>query len=156
MSGTPSTRWTAGFFVLALAVASVVSSRIFGGDLERQSWIAPARAARKANLIPASSGSIAAGRAVYADQCLCCHGSRGSGDGSSASDLNPRPGDLSNPRMWRQSDGALFWKINNGREPMPGFSSLLSEKDSWNVVNYLRTLSPAPSTQPATQTANGQ
>ncbi|CAB5159756.1 hypothetical protein D3OALGA1CA_4969 [Olavius algarvensis associated proteobacterium Delta 3] len=31
--------------------------------------------------------------------------------------------------------GDFFWKISNGRPPMPGSRGRLSEKQIWNVVN---------------------
>jgi mono/diheme cytochrome c family protein len=47
----------------------------------------------------------------------------------------------------------MYWKITNGRKPMPAFETLTSADDRWNVINYIRTLEPppaasAPSTQP--------
>ena len=101
-------------------------------------------------LVESNITSIHAGRAVYCDQCLCCHGSNGKGDGPSASDLNPHPDDLSIGALRAEPDGALFWKITNGRDPMPGFDTLLAPKDRWNVINYLRTLEPKPATVAST------
>ena len=46
--------------------------------------------------------------------------------------------------FWRsvkkQSDGALFWKLTEGKAPMPAYDKTLSETDRWQVINYLRTL----------------
>jgi mono/diheme cytochrome c family protein len=110
-------------------------------------WQAPARAARKKNPIPADQKSIATGKDVYAKQCFSCHGSQGKGDGPASKDLNPRPHDLGAPNVAAQSDGALFWKITEGKKPMPSFEKLISEDDRWHVINYVRTLAP-PTTQP--------
>jgi len=110
-----------------------------------EEWKAPDRAARRKNPIPADEKSIAAGKQVYLKQCLSCHGPLGKGDGQAAKDLNPKPHDLSDPKIAAQSDGALFWKITNGRKPMPTFEKLIpKEEDRWKVVNYVRTLEPAP------------
>jgi mono/diheme cytochrome c family protein len=139
-----------------LLVVTMFSSLMMGDDSSSPPWVAPARAARKKNPIAPDAGSIAAGKAIYMTQCLKCHGDAGKGDGPSAKDLNPRPKDLSDPNVASQTDGALFWKITTGRKPMPTFEQLISEDDRWNVINYVRTLAPAPSTQAATQPANGQ
>jgi mono/diheme cytochrome c family protein len=145
--------WTAGVFVCTLAAASLIVPRNLAGDVSTPPWVAPARACRKPNPISPNTTSISAGHAIYCDQCLCCHGSNGKGDGPSASDLTPRPEDLSSSTLRAQSDGALFWKITNGRDPMPGFDNLVCEKDRWSVINYLRTLEPRPTTVASTQHA---
>lgn len=104
-----------------------------------QEWKAPARAARKKNPIPADEKSLAAGRAVYVKECLSCHGETGAGDGPAAKDLNPKPRDLRTPAMWEQTDGSLFWKLTEGKKPMPAYEKLLSEDDRWHVINYTRS-----------------
>ena len=50
-----------------------------------------------------------------------------------------------------ESDGALFWKITTGKASMPSFETEISERDRWNVINYLRTLKPRPATVASTQ-----
>jgi mono/diheme cytochrome c family protein len=42
----------------------------------------------------------------------------------------------------QQSDGALFYKITEGRGPMPSFKTTLTEQQRWDVVNHIRTLAP--------------
>jgi len=136
-------------FLAALSAMLFSSMAIRADDADSSAWEAPARAARKKNPIPADDKSIAAGKAIYISQCLKCHGTAGKGDGPSARDLTPRPKDLSDPKVSAQTDGALYWKITNGRSPMPAFETLLSDDDRWNVVNYIRVLAPAPSSSPA-------
>ena len=106
-------------------------------------WKVPARAARRENPIPADAKSIAEGKRLYVAECLDCHGSKGRGDGPSARDLDSIPPNLSDPAMWRQSDGTLFYKITHGREPMPATEEM-SEEQRWHLVNYTRTLAPRP------------
>lgn len=101
-------------------------------------WKAPARAARKANPVPADAASTKAGRVVYIAECLDCHGRRGAGDGNGARDLGSKVPDLNDPAVWRQSDGELFWKLSTGRGDMPGFDEMLTEEKRWHVLNYCR------------------
>jgi mono/diheme cytochrome c family protein len=143
-----ASRWASALFVGTLCVMTF--STLMADDA-RPPWVAPARAARKKNPIPADDKSIAAGKAVYIAQCLKCHGDAGKGDGPSAKDLDPRPKDLSEATIASQTDGSMFWKITTGRKPMPSFENLISDDDRWNVINYVRTLEPPPSSQPATQ-----
>ena len=121
-----------------------------GGDAPK--WEAPARAARKKNPIAADEKSLALGKAVYVKECSSCHADTGKGNGSAAKDLNPKPNDLTVAKVWEQTDGVLFWKITEGRKPMPGYEKLLSEDDRWHVINYMRgTFAPKDSkatTQP--------
>ena len=131
-------------FGAALAIGSFHS---YAED-QQTDWTAPARAARKKNPIPADEKSIATGKEVYIHQCLSCHGTTGKGDGPASKDLNPKPHDLGAANVAQQSDGALFWKITEGKKPMPSFEKLISEDERWHVVNYVRTFAP-PATQPA-------
>jgi len=107
-------------------------------------WRYPRRAARKKNPVPADAKSIALGKKLFEKQCLSCHGATGRGDGPAAKDLEVHPGNLSDPKMWEQKDGALFWKIKTGRTPMPSFLTLLTATQRWNIINYVRTLAPRP------------
>ena len=117
-------------------------------DAQTDEWKAPARAAKKKNPVAADDKSIAAGKEVYIRQCLSCHGESGHGDGPAAKDLNPKPHNLGAPAVVEQTDGALFWKITEGKKPMPSFEKLINEDERWEVINYVRTFAP-PSTKPA-------
>lgn len=112
-------------------------------------WKAPARAARKENPIPADPKSVGQGKELFVMGCLPCHGAAGKGDGPAAATLERngvrvRPGNLSLPEMWQQSDGEMFWKISEGRTPMPTWKESLNEEQRWLIVNYVRTLAPRP------------
>lgn len=130
-----------GLFVSGLLFVNISSSV---GDVQEE-WKAPARAAKKQNPIPADEKSIAAGKTVYTKECYSCHGTAGKGDGPAAVALERSPGDLSKPKMWEQTDGALFWKITTGKKPMASYEKLLTEEQRWQVINYIRTLAPRPS-----------
>jgi mono/diheme cytochrome c family protein len=107
-------------------------------------WKAPPRAAKKKNPVPANEKTIAAGKELYVKNCLACHGTEGKGDGPQAKDLEKKPGNLSDPKLWEQTDGALFWKVTEGRKPMTSFEKLLTEEERWTTINYVRTLAPKP------------
>jgi len=46
------------------------------------------------------------------------------------------------------TDGELFWKISEGRRPMPEFKKRLTEEQRWQLVNYVRTFAPKPAPAP--------
>jgi len=106
----------------------------------KKPWDAPAAAASKAN--PQKGGeSISNGKALFAKHCQSCHGKTGLGDGTKASELKTEPGDFSKSAFQSQSDGALFYKISEGRDDMPSFKKKMPEaNDIWDVVNYVRSL----------------
>ena len=126
--------------LVAIATAMALPSIFSFADGPPVEWKAPSRAARKTNPIAADEKSVAAGKGVYAAQCISCHGPTGHGDGPAAKDLNPKPRNLSDPAIQAQSDGSIFWKITTGKAPMPTFEKLIGEDDRWNVINYVRTL----------------
>ncbi len=102
-------------------------------------WMAPEDAAKKPNPVPAGSASLARGKKLFKVNCASCHGPGGRGDGPAGAALNPRPADLT--AMARQHpDGDFAWKIANGRGPMPAWNGRLSEKNIWDLVNFIQSL----------------
>jgi mono/diheme cytochrome c family protein len=136
-----------GLVVVAFVLASSVLAAAADKEKKKETrqWKVPAREARRTNPVAADEKSIAAGKKLYVQECLDCHGGKGRGDGAGARDLEldaPMP-DLSDAKMWKQTDGALFFKITEGREPMPSTEEL-SDEQRWHLVNYVRTLAPRP------------
>jgi len=129
------------FVAAALIAAGVTAATLATAEN------APARAARKKNPVPADEQSIAAGKPLYTKECFSCHGATGKGDGPAAKNLERPPGDLSNAKLWEQTDGALFWKITEGLKPMPTFEKTFSEEQRWQIINYVRTLAPKGATK---------
>ena len=42
--------------------------------------------------------------------------------------------------MAAETDGSLFWKMTNGRGPMPSWKDTLTDKERWELVGYIRKL----------------
>lgn len=114
----------------------------------RKPWTAPVKAAKQANPVPSTTKSVAAGKSLFRQQCVVCHGTKGKGDGPAAVALKPRPGDLTSIVVAQQKDGEIQWKIVNGRAPMPTFGKALKTEQIWQIVNYIRTLGPKPTPLP--------
>ncbi len=100
---------------------------------------APAGEKGKKNPLPADAKTIEQGKKVAEVNCVTCHGPKGKGDGAAAVALNPKPADWTSKKVQAESDGEIFWKISNGRGPMPAWRHL-SENERWAVVRYIRTL----------------
>jgi mono/diheme cytochrome c family protein len=126
-----------GLLILTLLVVRLATAEESGRD-----WKAPARAASMKNPVPATAQSLSQGKAVYAKECTSCHGDGGKGNGPEAANLSRKPPDLCAPEVRNESDGELFWKISEGKKPMPRFAHSLNEDQRWHVVNYLRSLAP--------------
>lgn len=105
-----------------------------------QAWVAPPDAAAVKNPVPATPQTIDAGKSLYEDNCLSCHGDEGKGDGIAAQGLSVKPANFTDPKMMKsETDGALFWKMSNGKGPMPSWKGSLSDTERWQLVDYIRT-----------------
>ncbi|PLW96102.1 MAG: cytochrome c class I, partial [Marinilabiliales bacterium] len=82
-----------------------------------------------------------AGKQLYMLQCAVCHGDTGKGEGVASLALNPKPASFKSEKVQKETDGALYWKIANGRAPMASYKDLLTEEQRWQLVNYIRTFS---------------
>lgn len=140
-------RWSAALLTLAFAAAlttAAVDAQRRGGD--------PKLAARR-NPSPATPASITAGRALYNKNCRHCHGIRGTGDGPLAPS-KPKPANLADA-TWDHggSDGEIFAIIWNGAPPkdteMKPMKGTLTERNVWDIVNFLRTLGKPGTAKPA-------
>jgi mono/diheme cytochrome c family protein len=103
-------------------------------------WVAPVHFVDLANPMPASPEKINAGKILYQTYCSPCHGTKGKGDGAAAAALNPKPADHTSPALLKETDGSLFYKISEGRTPMPKYKEAFSDEQRWALVDYIRTL----------------
>ena len=105
-----------------------------------QEWVVPAKFVTMKNPGTASKENIANGKDLYAKHCKSCHGTTGLGDGAKAASLDVPCGDFSAAKFQKQSDGAVFYKITEGRGKMPSFKkNIPDDNDRWMIVSYLRT-----------------
>ncbi|MBJ7882595.1 c-type cytochrome [Gelidibacter salicanalis] len=109
-------------------------------DIQQKKWVAPASADKIVNPLKDDANAAASGKKLYKAMCSVCHGPKGKGDGMAGAGLTPKPTDLINETFQSQSDGAIFWKIAEGRAPMASYKSSIPEKKRWEIINYIRTL----------------
>ncbi len=97
----------------------------------------------------AKSGDIDRGKEIYDKRCIWCHGDEGDGLGAAEEYLNPPPRDFTSGNYKIKSTGFdemvpndddVFRMIRDGMPgtSMPGWSSLLSEQDMWDLVAYVK------------------
>ena len=125
--------------VVGLAVGVVAAVGLAASARAQGAWDAPAGEKGKKNPSPADAKTIEQGKKVAQVNCVSCHGATGKGDGAAAAALNPKPADWTSKKLQAESDGEIFWKISNGRGPMPAWK-FLPENDRWALVRYIRTL----------------
>jgi mono/diheme cytochrome c family protein len=104
-----------------------------------QEWIVPDEEATRSNPSEYTLEHVKQGKAIYNKNCLSCHGDPGKNNPLT---LSPIPVDMASEKMQANSEGALFYKITNGKGIMPPFGSTISENDLWLLVNFIQNYSP--------------
>lgn len=99
-------------------------------------WLArvPAKDHERSNPYQGQPDAVAAGRRIYEEHCLHCHG-------ESAEGTKKRP-PLRSQRVQQQATpGDLHWLLFNGnmKKGMPSWAKL-PDQQLWQVIAYVRTL----------------
>jgi mono/diheme cytochrome c family protein/metal-sulfur cluster biosynthetic enzyme len=141
---------TGSYFVFAQDPmgGGMMGGGMMGGGMmgnQQSAWQASPAAANRRNPVPANSNSTTAGKTLFDSYCASCHGMNAKGNNGVAADLTA-------PAVQSQTDGALFWKISQGRSPMPSFANTLTAHQGWDIINYIRTLASAPAQDQPNQT----
>ena len=123
--------------LIVLGIAFFYASIVFAQH--STPWNVPKAAKEKKNLYSPDKSSITRGQKTFKLECLQCHGKEGKGDGMSAMKIKKTVADLTSNYVQNQTDGELFWKISEGRSPMPIGKSTLTDDQRWDVINYIRT-----------------
>lgn len=109
----------------------------------QEAWDVPEEARAAVNPVPPGDAAVEAGRPLYTARCASCHGDTGKGDGRATRFIKPAPADISTAEARdRMTDGEIFYKITEGKKPMPGMKRTLSDEERWQVVHFLRSLQP--------------
>tara|TARA_R110002072_G_scaffold282761_3_gene445961 strand:+ start:35004 stop:35417 length:414 start_codon:yes stop_codon:yes gene_type:complete len=109
------------------------------GNASVKEWKAPASANNLKNPYKGNASATAKGKKLFKQMCAICHGNYGKGDGMAGSSLTPRPTNFTISKVQAQSDGALYWKLTEGRAPMASYKTILKKEQRWQLVNYIRT-----------------
>ncbi len=92
-----------------------------------------------ANPVQQTADSVQRGSALFAANCVSCHGDTGAGDGPLADSLPAPPANFT-VHVPFHPDGVLFAWITDGIRGtgMPAWSPQLSDQERWDLVNFLR------------------
>jgi mono/diheme cytochrome c family protein len=112
-----------------------------------------APAVKSKEVLTAQPGDLAAGKLVYEKHCHYCHGRKGRGKGAVSVAVVPNPADfIRDEKRMAVSDEGLYKSISHGitKESggqklekalaMPPFMGVLTPKERWDVIAYLRML----------------
>ena len=143
-------------FVLAIVAAGLFivtkvgfSSRPRPGSMESsfaralRLWSIPRAYKSMPNPVDCTEQVLAEARAHWADHCATCHANNGSGDSMLGRTMAPPPPDMRLPATQSQSDGEIYYTINNGVRltGMPAFGDPGDrDTDSWKLVCFIRRL----------------
>ena len=112
----------------------------------------PPEAVNQVNPVKASAESLSRAKKIYGYECSACHGDDGGGAGDLAKNMKAKMADFRDPTSLKgHTDGELFFIIKNGKGEMEGEGPRLKPEDTWNLVNYLRSMAKGQ----ATATAQG-
>jgi len=122
---------------LVLAAGIIIMSIV--AKAQTTPWVAPTSANELKNPFANNEDATKKGKKLFNQLCSICHGDKGKGDGIAGVALTPKPGNFTSDKVQSQSDGAIFWKMTNGRAPMAAYKDLIKEEERWQLVNYIRT-----------------
>lgn len=100
------------------------------------------------NPLGQSPTTIASGKEAFSHYCVACHGLDGQNTGVPFADrMSPPVPSLKSASVQSYSDGQLKWIVENGISPsgMPASKGILTDKEIWSIVIYLRHLPEAGS-----------
>jgi mono/diheme cytochrome c family protein len=104
-------------------------------------WNVPPEANALRNPAPMNAQTLAAARQLYVANCQKCHGVNGDGKVPPGATYfySTKPTNFTDARLVdSMSDGEIFWKMTNGRKPMPVFKNKLSDEQRWELVDLIR------------------
>ena len=90
--------------------------------------------------IPVTEELLARGRERFDIYCSVCHGLAGDGDGMVVRRGFPDPPSFHSDRLRAAPPGYLYRVASRGIGTMPRYETLISARDRWAIVAYIRAL----------------
>jgi mono/diheme cytochrome c family protein len=100
------------------------------------------------NPLADTQANVENGKVAFSHFCAACHGLDAQNTGVPFADrMSPPVPSLNSGSVQSYTDGQLHWIAQNGISPsgMPAAKGILTEKELWSIVIYLRHLPPAGS-----------
>jgi len=127
--------------ILLFSISVFVSSEVSAQATKQQTpWVAPAEADQLVNPLKSDKSVLENGKALYTAECVVCHGTYGNAETDIAETLEQKPKNFTKEDFLTQTDGAIFWKLSEGRGLMQPFKTMLTEEEIWSVISYVKVL----------------
>jgi mono/diheme cytochrome c family protein len=121
---------------------------VYAGDPTKINWVAPPPVPPEMFAAKQQTGDpVAAGKEIFLQICVPCHGPEGHGDGPASVALDPKPRNLTDPGyMAGLNDRYLFELISRGglavgKSPLMPQQPTLGVEELNNVIAFVRSLS---------------
>ncbi len=124
--------------VVVITIGILANNGLAHKSMDPDMWMAHEQEAHRVNPIQADQKSVARGRDSYLRNCSSCHGENAEGLDAQIVGLEKSPPNLKE-RIKMHPDGDFFWKIQKGRGDMPSFRDDLTDEQTWEVINYIRS-----------------
>ena len=118
----------------AIAAAVLLPlAALLAADVDTKFHNAPESAQNMKNPYEGQPSAIAAGKRLYARNCLSCHGRQGEGSGNVPS--------LVDGKLESATPGEVFWFITKGDKDngMPSWAQL-PQRQRWQIVSYVKSM----------------
>lgn len=126
------------YYITILCTLVTAGLLSFSDSPVQDEWKAPAEADAIEAPFAFTPQVIREGEKLFSIYCVSCHGPNGLGDGSPGK-FTPPPANFHSKRVADQKDGALFWKLTNGRGiSMPSYKAVFSDEQRWQLIAYVR------------------
>ena len=99
-----------------------------------------AKDAKYSNPISYSKEVNKIGKSLYTSMCQHCHGEKGDGNGPMVVSGAYAGSGIPNYKTLNISDGQMFYSISYGKGNMGAHASILSKKEIWTLVHYVKYL----------------
>jgi glucose/arabinose dehydrogenase len=118
---------------IAAAMILLSTALVLAADGDAKFHNAPASTRATKNPYEGQAAAAQAGKALYARNCLSCHGKMGKGTGNVPS--------LVDGRLDSVPSGEVFWFITQGDKDngMPSWAAL-PEKQRWQIITYVKAM----------------
>ncbi len=103
-------------------------------------WAVPSNKINTKNPLAEDANASKNGKVLYMASCAPCHGNGGKGDGIASAALSIKPANHTSSAIQAEPEGSLFYKISEGRNPMPAYKTVFTEPQRWALVSFIKTL----------------